>query len=281
MIMTPKTAAPAPRRLRVATWIAVVCVLPFGTLYCGSADGPERAVPAADADEAPPTPLAWSDEDFLNAEVAELADQMLAEIDLDAIRAEHGSLGAYFQESFAEMRGELGAAVDAGALSEGTAAQFAAVTEDLVDHLISRVESRTLSEEEALNQFVYGFVRVLSVNVELESDRISDEEAGRRTEALRRELRERENGNREYAAMWDEIRETTTVFEAMFEAMNERQGEHREYASALPSLPVLIPVDRPSFPIIKVKVLCDENGNCKSVDSLRGMKEIRPHAAAE
>lgn len=287
MIMTPKTAAPAPRRLRVATWIAVVCVLPFGTLYCGSADGPERAVPTADADVAPPTPLAWSDEDFLNAEMEELADQMLAEIDLDAIRAEHGSLGAYFQESFAEMRGELSAAVEAGALSEGTAAQFAAVTEDLVDHLISRVESRTLSEEEALNQFVYGFVRVLSVNVELESDRISDEEAGRRTEALRRELRERENEDREYAAMWDEIREITTVFEAMFEAMNERQGEHREYASApRPTLPIL----RPAPPILirvvlprigPITMLCDENGNCKSVDSLRGKKEIRPHAAAE
>ena len=180
MIMTRRTAAPAPRRLRVATWIAVVCVLPLGTLYCGSADEPDRETPAGDADEAPPTPLAWSDEDFLNAEVAVLADQMLAEIDLDAIRAEHGSLGAYFQESFAEMRGELGAEVEAGNLSEGTAEQFAAVTEELVDQLISRVESRTLSEEEALNQFVYGFVKVLSVNVERESERISDEEAGRR-----------------------------------------------------------------------------------------------------
>ena len=104
MIMTRNTDAPAPRWLRVATWIAVVCVLPFGTLYCGSADEPERA-PAEDAADAPPTPLAWSDEAFLNAEVAELADQMLAEIDIADITAEHGSLGAYFQESFAEMRG--------------------------------------------------------------------------------------------------------------------------------------------------------------------------------
>ena len=120
MIMTRKTAAPATRRLRVATWIAAVCVLPFGMLYCGSADEPERT-PTEDATDAPPTPLAWSDEAFLNAEAAELADQMLAEIDFAAITAEHGSLGAFFQVSFAEMRGELSAEVEAGNMSEGTA----------------------------------------------------------------------------------------------------------------------------------------------------------------
>lgn len=275
MIMTRKTAAPAPRWLRIATWIAIACVLPFGTLYCGSADAPERATPAGDADEAPPTPLAWSDEDFLNAEVAEIADQMLAEIGLGAIRAEYGSLGAYFQEGFAEMRDELGAEVEAGNMSEGTAEQFAGVTEELVDQLISRVESRTLSEEEALNQFVYGFVRVLSVNVELESERISDEEAGRRIEALRRELREREKENREYAAFWDDIRMLNAVLQEMFEARNERQHEHREYASA--SLQPPIPVDIPPIRIIAV---CDEKGDCKSVDSLRSRKDTRPHAAA-
>lgn len=250
MIMTPKTAAPSPRRLRIATWIAVACVLPLGTLYCGTADDPEGAVPADDEADAPPTPLAWSDEDFLNAEVAELADQMLAEIDLDAIRAEHGSLGAYFQQSFAEMRGELGAEVEAGNLSEGTAEQFAAATEELVDQLVSRVESRTLNEEEALNQFVYGFVRVLSVNVELENDRISDDEAGRRIEALRRELRERENEDREYAVLIDFDPEMLRLFIEATEALE--------------------------------KMFCEESGDCKPVvDSLPGKKDIRPHAAAD
>ncbi len=282
MIMTRKTAAPAPRWLRIATWIAVVCVLPLGTLYCGSADEPERATPAGDADEAPPTPLAWSGEEFLNAEAAELAGQMLAEIDIAAITAEHGSLGAYFQESFAEMRGELSAEVEAGNMSEGTAEQFAGFTEELVDQLISRVESRTLNEEEALDQFVHGLVRVLSVHFEMEDDRITDEEAGKRIEALRRELREGENGNREYAVLSDPemlrvLKEATEALEALWK---KRQNEHREYASALPPLPVLIPVYRPIPPVIKVKTLCDENGDCKSVDSLRSTKDIRPHAAA-
>ena len=277
MIMTRKAAAPAPRWLRVATWIAVACVLPLGMLYCGTADEPPR-VPIEDTTEAPPTPLAWSDEAFLNAEVAELADQMLAEIDIAAITTEYGSLGAYFQESFAEMRGELSAEVEAGNMSEGTAGQFAVVTEELVDQLVARVESRTLNEEEALNQFVYGFVRVLSVHVEMEDDRISDQEAGRRIEALRRELRARENENREYAAFWDDIRKLDAVLQEMFEAWNERQQEHREYASASPPLPVLIPVDIPMFGIIRV---CDENGDCQAVDSLKRGKDIRPHAAAD
>lgn len=283
MIMTRKTAAPAPRRLRVATWIAVVCVLPFGMLYCGSADDAERATPAEDASDAPPTPLAWSDEEFLNAEVAELADQMLAEIDIAAITAEHGSLGAYFQESFAEMRGELSAEVEAGNMSEGTAEQFAGVAEELVEQLVDRVQSRTLNEEEALNQFVYGFVRVLSVNVELENDRISDEEAGRRIEALRRELRERENVNREYAALSEEAKETirrmVTNVEAIYEALaNERRHEHREYASASLPAPIPIPV---VIPPIKIIEICDEKGICKSVESWKRGKDTRRDAAAD
>ncbi len=291
MIMARNSTTPAPRWLRSATWIAVVCVLPFGMLYCGTADEPERAPIADDASEAPPTPLAWSDEEFLNAEVAELADRMLEEIDIAAITAEHGSLGAYFQESFADLRGELSAEVEAGNLSEGTAEQFAAVTEELVDQLISRVESRTLNEEEALNQFVHGFVRVLSVHFEMEDDRITDEEAGRRIESLRRELRERENGDREYAAMFDPeilrvLKEATEELEKMEAQAKEalrkkRQNEHREYASALPPPPVLIQYDLPVFPIVKVKVLCDEKGDCKSVDSPKRRKDTRYDAAAQ
>ena len=253
MIMIRKTAAPAPRRLRVATWIAVVCVLPFGMLYCGSADEAESA-PAEDTTEAPPTPLAWSDEAFLNAEVAELADQMLAEVDLAAITAEHGSLGAYFQESFAEMRGELSAEVEAGNMSEGTAEQFAAVAEELVDQLVARVDSRTLNEEKALNQFVYGFVRVLSVHFEMEDDRITDEEAGRRIEALRRELRERENENREYAALTPQ----------------------RRIAPGVYTVSIRFPI-----PTTTIKLICDPDGNCQSVDSLKRGKDTGRDAAAD
>ena len=282
MIMARKAAAPAPRWLRVATWIAVVCVLPFGTLYCGSADQPERATPSGDATNAPPTPLAWSDEAFLNAEVAELADQMLEQIDLATIVAEHGSLGAYFRESFAEIRGELSAEVEAGNMSEGTAGQFAGVTEELVDQLVSRVESSTLNEEEALNQFVYGFVRVLSVNAELEDERISDEEAGRRIEALRRELRARENEEREYAAVRELfIRELVRNEEALTRSLQSRDSVNREYAvlgvQAIPVLGIdLIDLDLS----IAVTHFCDENGKCQSVDSLKRGKDSRRDAAA-
>ena len=251
MIMIRKAGAPAPRRLRVATWIAVVCVLPFGMLYCGSADEPERT-PAEDATDAPPTPLAWSDEAFLNAEAAELADQMLAEIDFAAITAEHGSLGAFFRVSFAEMRGELGAEVEAGNMSEDTAEQFASLTEELVDQLISRVDSRTLNEEEALNQFVYGFVRVLSVHFEMEDDRITDEEAGRRIEALRRELRERENENREYAVL---------------------APPSGVSAGPVWSIDLDLRIDITHF--------CDEWGACKPVDSLKRGKDSGRDAAAD
>ncbi|MCY4571175.1 MAG: M48 family metalloprotease [Gemmatimonadetes bacterium] len=280
MIMTRKAGAPAPRWLRTATWIAVVCVLPFGTLYCGSADEPESATPAEDATEAPPTPLAWSDEAFLNAEAAELAAQMLAEIDIAAIRAEHGSLGAYFREGFAEMRGELSAEVEAGNMSEGTAEQFAGVTEELVDQLVARVDSRTLNPEEALNQFVYGFVRVLSVNVELENERISDEEAGRRIEALRRELRGRENKEREYAAVMEQYKEEMRRMEATMEAiarrLQSRDSVNREYAvSGVQAIPI------PGIDLgLSVTHFCDENGHCQSVDSLKRGKDPRRDAAA-
>ena len=284
MIMTRKTAAPAPRRLRVATWIGVVCVMPFGMLYCGSADEPERA-PAEDTTEAPPTPLAWSDEAFLNAEAAELADQMLAEVDLAAITAEHGSLGAYFQESFAEMRGELDAEVEAGNMSEGTAEQFAAVTEELVDQLVARVDSRTLNEEEALNQFVHGFVRVLSVHFEMEDDRISDEEAGRRIEALRRELRERENENREYALneFHEEILRIQQAFEAISRSLRARDSVNREYAVLTPPAGAgVIPVRSIDLDLrIDITHFCDEWGICKSVDSLERRKDTGRDAAAD
>lgn len=249
MIMARNTTTPAPRWLRTATWIAVVCALPFGMLYCGTADDAEGAAPA-DAASDTPTPLAWSDEEFLNADAAELAEEMLAELDIAAIRAEHGSLSAYLEEGLADLARDLREEVDRGDLAEETAERFSAVARELVDQLVARVDSRTLTEDEALNQFVYGFVRVFSVAVAREDGQITDEEAVRRIDALQRELRDRENGNREYAALSDETKETIEVIVR-------------------------------NFPIIRVKMLCDENGKCKSVDSLKIGREPRHDAAAQ
>ena len=295
MIMTGNHTGPAPRWLRTAIWIAVACVLPFGMLYCGSADQPDGAEAAEDADAAAPTPLAWSDEDFLNAQAEALADEMLAEIDLEAIRASHGTLAAYFEEGFSEMREELGAEVEAGEMSVATAEQFTGLTEELLDQLGSRVESRTLSEEEALSQFVYGMVRVLSVFFEMEDDRISDEEAGRRIEALRRELRARDQENREYASLEGQAPVIERFTPPVIRWIRDEDGKIVPIPPVIerPPLPVvrwirdedgkivpILPVTVRQFPPVITRV-CDEDGNCKSVESLlKRAKDPGHHAAA-
>ena len=120
---------------------------------------------------------------------------------------------------------------------------------------------------------------MLSVNVELEDERISDEEAGRRIEALRRELRARENEEREYAAVREQlIRELVRNEEALTRSLQSRDSVNREYAVlGVQAIPVL-GIDQDLS--IAVTHICDENGDCKSVDSLRSRKDSRPHAAA-
>ncbi len=49
MIISTDTRSPAPRRLRFATWGAVLCALPFGLIYCDKA-----ATPVEDEHEAVP-----------------------------------------------------------------------------------------------------------------------------------------------------------------------------------------------------------------------------------
>ena len=278
MIMTRDTTAPTSRRLRAAIWIAAVCVLPFGTLYCGTADEPEPAASGDEPVDAPPTPLAWSDEDFLNADAAELADQMLADIDLDEIREESGSVAEYLRTGLTEMREALRAEVDGGALGAETAEQFMGVSEELFERLVERLEARTLSEQEALNQFVYGMVRIYSVNVELEEGRVSEEEARARIDALRRELRNRDAENREYALLRAEqklnelqaerlkvIKDFMIANEGILRAF-EAQGQRDTVrdTTLLSVIPVRLPVIvRPPLPVIKW--FCDEDGNCEAV----------------
>ena len=67
MIVSTDTRSPAPRRLRAATRVAVLCALPFGLIYC---DRPEAATEP--------------DEDAA-ADVVLDAPQELAESDLDAV----------------------------------------------------------------------------------------------------------------------------------------------------------------------------------------------------
>ena len=88
-----------------------------------------------------------------------------------------------------------------------------------------------------------------------------------------------ENEEREYAAVREQlIRELVRNEEALTRSLQSRDSVNREYAVlGVQAIPVL-GIDQDLS--IAVTHFCDENGDCKSVDSLRSRKDSRPHAAA-
>ena len=134
MIVSTDTRAPAPRWLRATTWIAVLCALPFGLIYC---DRPE-ALTEADEEtatdpmlDAPRESLEPADTDFealLSTREEEINQDILQEVESGALSATQGGvlsayvagakaglLGSYADRSLSEAERQAGA----DKLSEG------------------------------------------------------------------------------------------------------------------------------------------------------------------
>jgi hypothetical protein len=102
MIVSTDTRSPAPRWLRAATWVAVLCALPFGLIYCDRPEAPtepgEEAAPDVVLDA--PQEASQSAESDLDAVLSNREDEInrdiLQEVESGALSAVQGhELSAY------------------------------------------------------------------------------------------------------------------------------------------------------------------------------------------
>ena len=121
MIISTDTRSTAPRRLHALTWGAVLCVLPFGLVYCDKA-----ATPVADEDEAPP-----------EAETLDSAAETLA-----------GDLAEILTRREEDIHRSIQAKVDSGALDEHRGGLLSAYVSGAKAGLLIHYEGRDLSDDE-------------------------------------------------------------------------------------------------------------------------------------
>ena len=102
MIISTDTRSPAPGWLRAATWVAVLCALPFGLIYCDRPDaptGPDEETAAESVLEAPqesPDPADTGLEELLSTREEEINQDILQEVESGALSAVQGGvLSAY------------------------------------------------------------------------------------------------------------------------------------------------------------------------------------------
>ncbi len=103
MIVSNDTSSPAPRWLRAATWVAVLCALPFGLIYCDRSDAPTGAdeeeaagLVVPDAPQEVSEPAESDIEAILATREEEINQGILQEVESGALSAVQGlELSAY------------------------------------------------------------------------------------------------------------------------------------------------------------------------------------------
>ncbi|MDE2677535.1 MAG: M56 family metallopeptidase [Gemmatimonadota bacterium] len=103
MIVSTDTRSPAPRWLRAATWVAVLCALPFGLIYCDRPEAPTEPDEDAAADlavlDAPRQPAEPAESDLdavLSNREEEINRDILQDVGSGALSLVHGlELSAY------------------------------------------------------------------------------------------------------------------------------------------------------------------------------------------
>ncbi len=103
MIVSTDTRSPAPRWLRAATWVAVLCALPFGLIYCDrpeAATEPEEETAAdlvvLDAPQESPEPAESDLDAVLSNREEEINQGILQEVESGALGAVQGrEISAY------------------------------------------------------------------------------------------------------------------------------------------------------------------------------------------
>ena len=102
MIVSTDTRSPAPGWLRAATWVAVLCALPFGLIYCDRPDAPTQpdeetaAESVLEAPQESPDPADTGLEELLSTREEEINQDILQEVESGALSAVQGlNLSAY------------------------------------------------------------------------------------------------------------------------------------------------------------------------------------------
>ena len=168
MIVKTNTTTTTPRWLRTGAWIAVVCALPLGIVYC---DQPET--PAAPDDRVMEAPAAAQAND---AAQAGDTDDAAA---LDARRAER----------VAALRRDLGAMVRAGEITGEQAEDRMAAVRRLMVQAQSGDADGEASADEANDGMPARYDEaVREVQAMLDAGKITEEQARERFEGLRRRL---------------------------------------------------------------------------------------------
>ena len=94
MIISTDTRSPAPRRLRFATWGAVLCALPFGLIYCDKAATPVEDEPPPEAEmlEDPGETIASDLADILTRREEDIHRSILERVESGALDEHRGGL---------------------------------------------------------------------------------------------------------------------------------------------------------------------------------------------
>lgn len=121
MIVSPDSRPPAPRWLRAATWVAVLCALPFGLIYC----------------DRPSTPTEGEEETAPGAEALETADQTF-----------DGDLADILTRREEDIHRKIRERVKAGDLDEHAGRVLSAYVSGAKAGILARHMDRSLSVEE-------------------------------------------------------------------------------------------------------------------------------------
>ena len=95
MIVSTDTRAPAPRWLRAATWVALLCALPFGLVYCDRPEAPtatDAELVVLDAPQESPEPADTDLEELLSSREEEINQDILQEVEAGALSAAQGGV---------------------------------------------------------------------------------------------------------------------------------------------------------------------------------------------
>ena len=97
MIVSTDPRSPAPRWLRAATWVAVLCTLPFGLIYCDRPDAPTEPdeetaaeLVALDAPQESQEPSDTDLEELLSTREEEINQDILQEVESGALSPVQG-----------------------------------------------------------------------------------------------------------------------------------------------------------------------------------------------